>query len=270
MNSSAEMRSTVARITGRGRGVQWRRWLGNGKDIRELIADAKERWWGSADAARRTNRRLLIGVPVVVLVVGAGLWLWLGPMFKPDYEKARLDRVFRYTLLTDEFNKLPVEERMKLIGQLVQRLSSMSAGESSMMAAFAAGIAGAAREQIEENASRLAVDMWDKYALQYKDVKPEDRGAYLDRAAIEFVRTMEAIGGRPSTKSDTEILNDMKRQAKRDSDNLKNAERRPPGQALGRMFSIMNGNVGGHATPAQRGRGQLLMRDMVERMRGGG
>jgi hypothetical protein len=259
MSATSEMQATVQGITRRFR---------RSPDVREALAAVWYRLAGTADRKRKALKWLKVGGPVAAVALGVGLWLILRPVPQPDYATANLKKVFNYTLLTDEFNKLSVEKRLELIGQLVNRLRNMSSGDSTMMAAFAVGIAGAARKQIEENASRLAIDMWDRNALLYKDLRPEDRGAFLDNAAIDFVRTMEAIGGEPSKKSDTDLLADMHKQAQRDQENLKDPNRAPPSRAMGRLFTFMRGNVGSHATPAQRSRGQLMMRDMVRRMRG--
>ena len=259
MSTNSEMAAIVGRITRRFR---------RSPDLRELLSAWRYRLAGTPDRRARAMKWLKIGGPVAAVVLGVAAWLVFRPVPQPDYATANLKRVFRYTLLTDEFNKLPVDERMKLIGQLVNRLKSMSAGDSALMAAFAAGIAGAARDQIEKNASRLAIDLWDKNALLYKDLKGQDRGAFLDRAAIDFVRMMEGIAGQPSNKSDSELLTDMHKQAQRDEKNLADPDRRPPPQAMARLFTFMRGNVGEHASPTQRARGQLMMRDMVRRMRG--
>jgi hypothetical protein len=150
----------------------------------------------------------------------------------------------------------------------VSRLKNMSAGDSTMMAAFAAGIAGSARKQIEENASRLAIDMWDKYARQYATVKPEDKGAFLDQTFLEFTKMMEAIGGEPRNISDADRLAEAQRQAKRDEEKLRSGKDAPPSRVMGRMFTYMRENVGGHASIAQKTRGQQMMGDMVKRLRG--
>lgn len=253
------MAATVGRIASRFR---------RAPDVRDLIDALRNRLAGSPQRRAAFLRRLAIFGPIAAMLLGGAAWWVFGPVSKPDYTRDNLKRVFNYTLLTDKFNDLPIEERMKLIGQLVDRLKHMSAGDSTLMAAFAVGIAGAARDQIEKNASRLAIDLWDRNAQQYRDVKPEDRGAFLDKAAIDFVRMMEGFDGRPSTKSDTQLLDEMHQQAQRDMRDLKDPNRRPPPQAIGRLFTFMNGNVGSHATPDQRSAGQLMMRDMVRRMRG--
>jgi hypothetical protein len=134
------------------------------------------------------------------------------------------------------------------------------------MAAFAAGIAGSARKQIEENISLLAIDVWDKYAREYATVKPEDRGAFLDHAFIEFTKMMETVAGQPGRMSDSERLSQAREQATRDAERFRSEQ--PPPVALGRMFTFMRENVGSHASVAQKTRGQQMMRDMVRRIRG--
>lgn len=258
-NATSEMAATVQRISSRFR---------RGPDVRELAGAAWHRLAGTPDRKARTLKWVKIGGPILAVALAVTLWLIFRPVPQPDYKKARLNKVFNYTLLTDEFNKLPVEKRMELIGQLVQRMKNMSAGDSALMAAFAAGIAGAAREHLEENASRLAIDVWDKFAKDYANVKPENRGEFLDNAYIEFVQMMGTVSGEPINKSPSELLSEARAQAQRDKENLRDPNRRPPAQAVGRMFSIMRNNVGEHASPAQRARGQLMMRDMIRRMRG--
>jgi len=136
-----------------------------------------------------------------------------------------------------------------------------------ILAAFAAGIAGEARKHIEENASRLAIDLWDRNALLYQSVKPEDRAAFLDAAVVEFIRMMETVSGEPSKHTDAEILADIRKQTERDKKELR-GDHPPPPKALGRLFSFMHGNVGSHATNDQKARGQLMMRDMMRHFRG--
>jgi hypothetical protein len=259
MNSTQEINATVERISARFR---------RGRDVRELLTPVVYRLVGTPQRKAAFLKKLKIGGPIAAVLLGVGAYFVFRPTPQPDYLRARLDKVFNYTLLTDEFNNLPVEKRMELIGQLVQRMKSMSVGDSTVLAAFAAGIAGAARQQIEENASRLAIDLWDKYALDYAAVPEGDRGAYLDDAFINFVKLMGTVAGEPPRKSDSELLTDARAQAKRDNEALDSGRGRPPAEALGRAFTFLNGNVGGHATPAQRARGQLMMRDMVRRMRG--
>lgn len=238
-------------------------------DVRDLAADAWDRLAGTPEKRRLLARRAaFIGTPLAV-ILALVLWFFLRPVPKPDFDKDRIDHLFNYTLLTDEFNRLPIEERIDLLGRLVARIKNMGAGDSTLLAAFAAGIAGKAREQIEQNASRLAIDLWDKYAQDYQNVAPEDRNTYLDRTFIEFTKLMETVAGETRDISDDERLAEGRRQAQRDMQRAQEG-RGPSGRFVGRAFTIMNNDVGGKASPLERARGAQLMRDMTRRLRGQG
>lgn len=218
--------------------------------------------------ARSTKRTLRISGVLLLIALATGAFFALRPVPEPDYLDDPIDDVFNYTLLTDEFNKLPVERRLELISQLIKRLQSMQGKDSVMLAAFASGIAGSAREQIKENASRLAVDMWDKYAKDYRNVPEEDREEYLERTFIEFAKTMEAMSGQPRDISDEERLAEVRRQAQRDRSAMSDPNRSPDGEALGGLFEFMNNDVGSRASPQQRQRGAQMLRDMSRHFRG--
>ncbi len=216
----------------------------------------------------RTLRHLYAAAGVLTIAAGTGLYFAFRPVPQPDYATGALDDVFNYTLLTDEFNNLPVEERLKLITQLVQRLKNMNGTDSMLLAGFASGIAGSARSQIEENAARLAVDTWDKYAKDYAKVPEEAKGEYLDQTFLSFVKMMEAIGGEPRDTTDEKRLEDVRKQAQRDKAQMADGNRAPTGKELGRVFTFMDRNIGGRSTPEKRQRGMLMMRDMVRHFRG--
>jgi hypothetical protein len=226
----------------------------------------REPWRDPSKKPRMVRAAWIAGA--LLLAGGAtGAYFALRATPQPDYLDSGLDDVLDYTLLTDEFNKLPVAERLKLVGQLIARLKSMDAGDSAMMAAFAAGIAGAAREQLMENVSLLAVDVWDTYATRYDAVPAEDREKFLDDAFLEFTKTMEGVGGVQRNVTDEERIAEAKRNAERDSQRMKEGKG-PSGEQLGRMFTFLKDGVGSHATPHQRARGAVLMRDMVRHFRG--
>jgi hypothetical protein len=244
-----------------------RRW--RSPSVGESWAVMRDYFTGTDERRRVWKKRSLVFGPPLLVALAVGAWLVFGPPRKPDYRRDNLKKVFNYTLLTDQFNNLPVEERLRLIGLLVERMKSMSSGDSALMAAFAAGIAGQAREQLEKNAARLAIDVWDSYAARYADVPPDDRGAYLDHAFIEFTKMMETMGGRTRDISDEERLAEGHRQAERDKKEFTRGGA-PPGRALGRLFMFMNDDMGSHASPSQRARGEVMMMDMIRRMRGPG
>jgi len=218
---------------------------------------------------KKTLRWTKVGAPfLVLLLAGLGWWIW-GPRLQPNYDTAPIDDVFDYTLLTDEFNKLSVEERLKLMGKLVQRMRGLSSEDSVLLAAFAAGIGGAARQQFEKNASLMAIDMWDKYAKEYDGVPADQREDFLERTFVEFTKTMEEIAGESRDIPDRERISEAKQQAQKDMKWAKDhPDKMPDGKTLGRIAGILNNNVGGHASPDQRQRGQQMMRDMVRDFRG--
>lgn len=212
-----------------------------------------------------------VGVPVLAVVLAGaavGGYFALRPRPVPDYSTAGLDVLFDYTMLGDDFNRLPVEERLKLMKMLVDRLKNMSSSDSMLMGAFAAGIAGAAREQIERNASRLAIDVWDKYAKDYPDVSGPEREKFLEDTFVQFSKMMETVGGEIRDVSDEDRVKEVKEQAARDRKRMTDPDRGPDGEALGRLYGFMNNNVGSHASPQQRVRGQQMLRDMSRHFRG--
>jgi len=230
------------------------------------VPDGVRVWWMDRwSPAKRRQSRVIAGVLAAGLAVGA--YFTFRPVPQPDYDTAAMNEVFNYTLLTDEFNNLPVEQRLALIGKLVNRLKNMGGSDSVLMASFAAGIGGAARDQLQQNGARLAVDVWDKYAKDYDTVKEEDRAQFLEQAFLDFTKMMETVAGEQRDISDSDRLNDVRKQA--DSrKQMSNPDRAPPSQLLGRGFDMMNKGVGGHANPVQRLRGAQLMRDMTRHFRG--
>lgn len=234
--------------------------------------DNLSRWWSDHTRTDEERRKTITIVSssgaAAALAIGLGLYFWLRPIPQPDYDSAGMDEVFNYTLLTDEFNALPVEERMRLIGQLVQRLKDMDGNDSVLMASFAAGIAGAARDQIQQNGARLAVDMWDKYAKDYDRVKEEDREEYLEEVFVDMMKTMETLGGEPRDVSDADRINDVREQVARDRAALRDGKTQaPPPEAIGRIASFMNTAISGNQNAAQRARGAQMMRDMTRHFR---
>lgn len=231
----------------------------------------KARWqtW-MADPVARPRALWSARAAACLLVAGLALGAYFAfrPVPRPDYLNDPIDGVFNYTLLTDEFNKLPVQERLKLMKELVDRMKGLSSNDSVLLGAFAAGIAGAARDQLEANVSHLAIDTWDLYAKDYGKVAAGGRETYLDNAFLEFSKMMEAVGGRVRDVSDDQRLAEVRRDAARDKKNLSDPGKAPSGEVLGTIFHFMNGNVGARATPQQRSRGAQMMRDMTRHFRG--
>ena len=203
----------------------------------------------------------------LALILGVGAFFHFRKVPQPDYATAPMDDVLSYTLLSDEFNNLPVDKRLELLKDLIDRLKTMSADDSSMMAAFAASIdTDKLRKQLEENASHLALDVWDKFALDYQNVPTDNRDAYLDKTLLEMTNLMETVGGVTDKRTDEEKIAEARKQAKRDQQMLAKGEGPTAGQ-LARMADLMRNRVGQHSSPQQQQRGMQLMRDMTRHLR---
>lgn len=258
MGTRDDMLRTLERLEGRSERL---------RALRERLADFERTTIRDADNWRRWTRKGWPFATAALLVLAVGGYFLLRPTPVPDYENDRIDTLMNFTLLQSEFNRLPLERRLELVGILVQRLDGMSSSDSLMLAAFAGSIRGEARDQLEENASRLAIELWDSLAVDYQGVPETDREAYLADAFVQFETTLEMMGGNVRDRSPEERLERAKRQAQRDREALKSGEG-PPARAFGRMFDVMNNNIGGHASPLERRRGELLMRDMTRFLRG--
>ena len=230
-------------------------------------------WLVRADGKLRAGiaacwRRTPIRYSILGVLVGAGAtvatmaWLESRVQPPPDYETASIDVLFDYTLLTDDFNNLPIEERLELIKQLIARLQDVGGGDSVLIAYFASLIAGEARAQLGENTSRLVIDLMDSYAVEYDTLAElETRDAFMIDKAIEFQKTMEGLAGVNRDISDEERVADMREQAGRDRERMQSGEIRA-GDAL-RMFDVVNNVMGQHASGHQKIRIAKFMQDMV-------
>lgn len=234
--------------------------------VRERAGRFADAFVGTPERKSRSKTIGAVAAAMLLIGGGVGLYFALRPYPEPDYRTARIDELFNFTLLKDEFNRLSIERRLELLGILRERMEGMSGSESMLLAAFAAGIMGQARQQIEENMSRLAIDLWDSYATQYEAVLADDRDAFLDATYVDFYKQMAILGGDTVDESDEEILREGKEEAQRGHEWLKTDG--PGGRMLGRGFDIMYNNVGQNATPQQKARGTLLVRDMTRRFRG--
>lgn len=220
-------------------------------------------------ALRDPRVRLMLGSSAGMLALAGaivGVATLVGPS-RPDYSSDRIDALFRYTLLTDEFNKLSVRERAELIGQLVQRVGSMGSSDSVLLAAFASTISGEAREQLLDNASKLFVDMIDEQAVAYDPgASKQERIEQIERSMVEMMKTFEQMAGQERDVSDEDRVTEMNEQAQRDMRRVESGEM--GAEDAGRFFGIMNRTLGSRSSPHQTARGGRMLRDMTRHMRG--
>ncbi|USO00216.1 MAG: hypothetical protein H6810_06025 [Phycisphaeraceae bacterium] len=207
---------------------------------------------------------------LALLLAGGGSWAWLAYRIEPppDYETAPIGELFDYTLLTDDFNRLPLEERLALIQKLVTRMKSFSSNDSVLLAIFATMIMGEARAQLEANLSHLAVDAADKYAVDYDpNAPPEEKEQYLKDAYLGLVGMMDFADGEVGEHTPEELLAEGQRQAKRDLARFEKG--RVGADEVVRVFDIMNNKVGAHMSGHQKVRISAMFRDMTEMLRKG-
>jgi hypothetical protein len=221
---------------------------------------------------RRVLKRVgVVAAAIAVLVVGVIGVRALMPRSVPDYANDPMDEVMDFTLLSDDFNSLPVEKRLDLLKDLIARLKTMSGEDSAMLAGFAATIRDNLRKQLEKNAKRLAVDVMDMYAGEYAGVPADQAGDFLDKKAIEFTRLMEDLTGEKMglPEDDAERLAVMKRQAQRDQQMMReNApQRMDAGQVTG-LVDFLQRDAGEVADPQQRSRIARFGRDLTRHLRG--
>ncbi len=223
--------------------------------------------WSRSAWAHPTSRVLVCVSALMVATSGAlGAWLALRPVPQPDYEKGGLDTLFRYTLLTDEFNRLPIEERIELIGQLVSRMQGMDGSDSVLLAAFAASITGEARDQLIENASRVMVDLTDRAAAGYRPAaSEEERTAYIESSVVEIMRAMRTMAGETGEVTDEELLDEARDQAMRDADAIESGA--VTADQLGQMTGLLTRTMGGASSAQQKLRMARFGRDMSRTLR---
>lgn len=239
-----------------------------GKPPRPKTIPWLKRNWKQLHHDRRARTALGACAAMLLLsgtIVGVASAL---PAARPDYGSDRLDTLFEYTLLTDEFNRLSVQERAELIGQLVERIGSMGSSDSVLLAAFASSINGEARDQLLENASKLFIDMIDQQALAYDpNLSKQDRENQLDASIAEMHRLFATMGGEDDEgMTDEERVEEAEAQAQRDLQNVKDGEF--SARDAGQFFGTMNRVLGSRSSPQQTARGGRMLRDMTRRLRG--
>ena len=213
----------------------------------------------------------VIALVLAVLVGGAFGILAFIPRSIPDIAQDPMDDVMDYVLLTDDFNNLPIEKRLALIKDLIERIKTMSGEDSAMLAMFAASIEREMRRQMEENVKRLAVDVMDKYAQDYEGVPPDQADDFLDEKIVEFTRMMEDLSGEKSRlpEDPDERMAALRKQAQRDQEFAKqNSSSQMDSDQVANFVGFMRKDAEQIAGPEQRGRVTKFMRDVTRHLRG--
>lgn len=230
----------------------------SGPTLAERLVSALEPYTSS----KTFMRRVWIGVAAAgVAAAGVGGYLYWERHHRPDYALDPIDDVAEFTFLRDDFNSLSIDERLKLIREFADRLRDASSSDSAMLASFAAGISGKAREQIAANASRLMLDMVDKSAIEYASLSGREREQFLEKSVIEWTRIADQIAGR-GERTDEAILADIKRETEqRERMRERMGPERSARMASG-IMSFLNNNVAKHSNPIQQQRTLQMMADV--------
>ncbi len=221
----------------------------------------------------RSGKPIGLTLAALGLVVGATLaYDALKPIRPPDPWRAPLDDVLGFALLDADFNRLPLERRLDLAKEIVARLRSMSAQDSVLMAAFAAGISGVARQRLEDNMSRLMVDLFDSFAKTYAAASDADKERVIEEsllAMLELQRDLDPVG--VTGERDARDRLDQLRERTTARERAAAGDSRPtsiePGRAEDILRRVEQG-VADRTSPAERARTVRFMRDTVRYLRG--
>ncbi len=221
---------------------------------------------------RESRVDLLRGGAIAVAGVVLGAAIAFGGSDADRFPESQARDPFAGSLKTivfeSEFNRLPVQERVDLVRDLLDQMRSMDSGSSAMLAAFAAGIREEAREQLQTNARRLMVDFMDMHAKRYAAAGAAEREAMLQQSLREMVALQRELFGMDAGEEGVEEgMERARRDAQREQRRAaENRGRLDSGEAAG--FMRWAQREGADSDPNQRARVTLFMRDMTRHLRG--
>ena len=205
---------------------------------------------------------------VALLVCLALLWNASRLRQPPSIFDTPIDNTLGYLTLKD-FSKLPLEERIRFMMELAERFRSLKPSESAAMAAFLAGVAGPARDQLRDNVKMIAKDVLAEGAQNYMTLSPEKRGAFLDEWIIKWQRKMEKVTtGKEEKKTDSERLDAMRDQGKRNEErqNRMTGGGNLSDRGANGFLDFWQGEIQGSSTPREQGQITKFLDDMRTRL----
>ena len=173
-----------------------------------------------------------LAAALVALALASGAWWWFAVRWKapPSIFDAPVNNVLGY-FTTDDFNRLPVQERVKYVRDFIGRFRGMNQQESVVAAAFLSGVTGKVREQMTQNVRILAKDILIEGAGTFVNLPASERDAFIDKWVAEWFRMAEETAtGKESTRSDGEILKGARAEARRGE---QRTQERMKGKTLG-------------------------------------
>lgn len=211
-------------------------------------------------------RRATIALVALVVVLGAGYWYFEGRTRRPpSIFDTPVDDVASF-FVSDDFNRLSVQERMELIGNFVKRFQGLTQSESAVLSAFMAGLTGKTMDQLRLNVRILARDFMKEGASGYFSIPPEERATYLDQWLVEWMKFGERMErGEERAMSDEQRLAMVKRDAARGRE--REAQRGPDASQWSerdavRIMDFWRREVESVATPAEQGQIMRFMQDL--------
>ncbi len=219
---------------------------------------------------RNRSRELIRAAMILALLLflSGGVWWWVSVRWRPPPSifDTPVNDVLAY-LAMDDFNELPLDQRMKFLLELSNRFRGMESSDSAAMAGFFAGLTGPFRKQMTQNFRILARDILVQGASGYFDVSPSDQGKYIDDWVVNWTKMGEKITtGKESERSDKERIERIKSQSGRNEERMK--ENKVPSLdedgALGFM-SIWQKEVEVTASPKQQGQISRFLQDVRKR-----
>ncbi|MSR44573.1 MAG: hypothetical protein EXS15_04340 [Phycisphaerales bacterium] len=217
----------------------------------------------------RSQQLIRAGIILLLLLIVSGTaWWWMAVRWRPPPSifDTPVDDVLGY-LAMDDFNELPLEERMKFLLDLSNRFRGMESSESAAMAGFFAGVTGPARKQMTQNVRVLVRDILMQGATGYFELPPSDQGKYIDEWIVNWEKMGEKLAtGKERERTDEERIRGVRRQSERNEERLQDRTIAPlsPDGALGFM-SLWQKEVEVTASPKQQGQIARFLDDVRKR-----
>ncbi|MSR33527.1 MAG: hypothetical protein EXS12_01775 [Phycisphaerales bacterium] len=217
---------------------------------------------------RKRLAKLGVALFVAILVCIALLWNAMRLRQPPSIFGTPIDNTLEYLTLKD-FSKLPLDKRIRFMLELTDRFRKLKSTESAAMAAFLAGLAGPARDQLRDNVKMIAKDVLTEGATTYMSLPPAKRDLFIDAWILKWQRTLEkATTGKEDKKTDSERLDAMRDQGKR---NTERQSRMTGGGGLtdrgaSGFLDFWQGEIEGSSTPKEQGQITKFLDDVRTRL----
>ncbi len=229
----------------------------------------------AAMAARARRERVAkfigLGLAAAGVIAGAAMaWDRWRPIVPPDTFNDPFDDVIGFALLDADFNRLPIEERIAIMKEMAERFRTMGSSDSALVAAFAAGITGKARETLERNMQVLMVDVVDRFAAQYAAAAPGTEEEAIEKAMTEMIGLMQELRTDNGEREEAgETLDDIRRQSARNDARRRERSTASVGAGdVSNVFQWVQDDVNQASSPNERARVTRFMRDAGRYLRG--